>query len=255
MPKDYSFEDIARYLEGQMEKDEIQDFEKTLDEDNSLKMAVASQQETHLAVELYSRSVIKDKVKSIHNQIKSQEIQSSRPGFSVMRIAATVSILLMVGLGYFYVSQNYNSNQLADNAFELYPNRFNNMGERAEGAFNRGLTAYDNKNYDEAISQFKLVEDQNTQFLDAQFYLGVSYLGSDNFSMASTQFEYILARESMYVESAEWYLSLCYLQLDEVEKAKSILQTVVDSGGARATTAQELLDQLNSPLRKLPFIN
>ena len=253
MAQEYSFEEIERYLEGDMDVAEKETFEKLLSGDQGLAKRVKEQREAHNMVELYTRDTIKSRVRYIHDKVKKQ--QSTHTGrFPIMGIAASLALLAIIGIMYTYVSVNYNSQNLAGDAFELYPNRFRTMGEAGQNAFNQGLTAYDRQDFAEAITQFAKLMPDNEKYLDAQFYLGVSYLGAKQYGKAEAPFQLVLGENSLYENSAKWYLSLVYLHLDREGDAKKVLQEIIDGNGPKSQSAKELLDNLNSKLRRLPFI-
>ena len=254
MAKEYSFEEIERYLEGDMDKDEKEIFEKSLSGDNTLAKRVRVQKETHDMVELYTRDTIKHRIKSIHDKAKKQP-KTGFTQFSAISIAASITAVLLVATAILYgLAINYDTQKLADNAFEPYPNRFRTMGEKEQGAFYQGLTAYDQQDYPEAITQFSKVVTGNEKYLDAQFYLGVAFLGSKRYTDALPPLLLVVEENSLYESSAKWYLSLVYLHLEKEEDAKRILREIVDLDGAKSQTAKELLNDLDSDFRKLPFV-
>lgn len=254
MTKEYSFEEIERYLEGDMGREDKETFEKSLSEDNRLAKRVREQKDAHDMVELYTRDTIKHRIKSIHDKTKKQ----SKTGFSqfpAVRIAASITAVLLVAAAILYgLAINYDTQKLADNAFEPYPNRFRTMGENEQGAFYQGLTAYDQQDYSKAITQLSKVVTGNEKYLDAQFYLGVAFLGSKQYAEALPPFLLVIEENSLYESSAKWYLSLVYLHLDKEEDAKIVLKDIVDMGGAKSQIAKKLLDDLDSDFRKLPFV-
>ncbi|MDN5216776.1 tetratricopeptide repeat protein [Fulvivirgaceae bacterium BMA12] len=253
MAQEYSFEEIEKYLSGDMEAGEKQHFEKLLSTDTGFARQVKEHRQTHELVDLYARANIKNRVKSIHDKVKAEQ-KAATGGFSVMKIAASLALLAVVGSLYFYTSYNYNTQHLASNAFEPYPNRFRTMGDSQEDTFARGLKAYDLQDYKEAITQFSQVTADNEKYLDARFYLGVTYLSAGAYAEAVSPLRLVIEENSLYESSAKWYLSLTLLQLDKEEEAKKILQEIVQEGDVKSQPARELLEDLNSGFRKLPFV-
>ena len=253
MAQEYSFEEIERYLDGDMDTAETEHFEKLLSVDSNLARRVKEQKNAHDMVELYARDVVKDRVKSIYDNTKKRQTKSSN-GFSIMKIAASIALVASIGILYSYIVVNYNTQNLAGNAFEPYPNRFRTMGENEQSAFNRGLIAYDRQNYPEAMIQFSSVASEDEKHLDASFYLGVAYLGSKQYEKALSSFQLVIAENSLYESAAKWYLSLVYLHLGREEDAKNMLQDIIDRSDVKSQAAKELLDDLNSNLRRLPFV-
>lgn len=253
MAKDYTFEDIENYLEGGMTAEDQQKFELAVHEDVSLANSLKEQRETHQLVELFARSQIKNKVKSVYDRRQSGK-GVGKAGFPLMKIAAAIALLIVAATIYLFVGFNHNPAYLADQAFEPYPNRFRTMGESEKTDFNKGLDAYDDEDYLEAIARFSKINPEDEMYMDAQFYLGVSNLGSEQYNEALAPFKYVIQQKSLYEGSAKWYLCLTYLQLDQEDEAIKILRSIADEGGKKAKAAQELLDELNSMFRDFPFV-
>ena len=253
MAQEYSFEDIEKYLSGDMEATEKQHFEKLLSADTGFARQVREHRQAHEVVALYARANIKDRVKSIHSRVKSEQ-KTTTNGFSMMKIAASVALLAVVGSLYLYISYNYNTGHLATNAFEPYPNRFRTMGGVGEDTFATGLRAYDLQNYAEAVTHFSQVSVENEKYLDARFYMGVAYLSMEAYTDALSPLKLVIEENTLYEESAKWYLSLAYLHLDMEEEAKKILKEIIEEDGAKSQLAKVLLKNLNSSFRKLPFV-
>ncbi len=253
MAKDYTFEEIENYLAGEMNADEKKAFESALEANQTLVAALKSQKESHGLVEMYARTAIQSKVKSIYDAKKSEESKRNS-GFSVMKIAASLALLLVAGTLYFYFGSMYNPSYLANEAFEPYPNRFRTLGENDNSDFMKGLDAYDEQDYGQAIALLSKIEPENEKYIDAQFYLGVANLGSEQYQNALAPLKFVVTSESLYEGSANWYLCLVYLQLDQEENAKDILRSIAAKGGKKSKVAQELLDKLENKFRDFPLI-
>ncbi len=170
-----------------------------------------------------------------------------------MRIAASLLIVLVAG-GYFFIRNQYRSDNLFSDAFSAYPNQFSVMGSSEKNSFTEGLNHYDNHEYEKAITSFSKIEEGNEYAIPAQLYLGISFLALNQSEESINALEKLIARETTYSDAARWYLALAYLKNDSEEKAISLLEHIVQIRGFQSQQAEKLLQKLKSPLRKMPGI-
>jgi tetratricopeptide (TPR) repeat protein len=83
----------------------------------------------------------------------------------------------------------------------------------------KGFKAYDNGRYEEAISYFEQVEDEQSVLL----YLGNSYLALDKAEEAIPLFEKLIEEYDVFDEQAEWYLVLALLHVGKTYDANKII--------------------------------
>ncbi len=254
MAREYTFEEIESYLEGGMSAADKLAFESALASDQLLAENLRRHKESHAMVEMYARSSIKSKIKAIHDAKLSNASTKKREAFPMMRIAASLALLIVAGALYLYLGSTYSPSHLANEAFEPYPNRFRTLGTNENTDFNKALNAYDEQDYSQAINLFAKIAPDDEKYVDAQFYLGVSNLGSEKYQEALAPLKYVVESESLYEGSASWYLCLVYLQLEREDEAKEILRSIASKGGKKAKIAEELLDKLESRFRDFPFV-
>jgi len=253
MARQYTFDQIEDYLDGNLPEGERLDFEREIESDAELKNEVSRHIQARKLNEFHARQQLKEKVKNIYDQVKAEESPSA--GFSMMKIAAVIALFILAG-GYFYVYQTYSSGKMVENAFEPYPNRYGTMGDQLEDTFIQGMKYYDMENYQKAIDIFREIPESDPQYVPAQFYLGVSCFSGDEPASSITAFQTVIAQDSkLYNEAATWYLSLALLENGDEDKAKEYLREIVNNDEYRADKAQKLLRKLDSPLRYLPGVD
>lgn len=105
-----------------------------------------------------------------------------------------------------------------------------------------GMAAYDAGNYVVAIRNLSLYKNDD----NAQLYLGVSLLLNNESSKAVPILEKLSNNDNpVYAESAQWYLALAYLKLNQVKESEVLLEQLSKEGIYKAKAVQLLgrLDQ------------
>jgi tol-pal system protein YbgF len=97
--------------------------------------------------------------------------------------------------------------------------------------YQEALQAYRTKNYRDAIQKFEtlLASDSRHSLSDnCQYWIGESYYDLQNYQQAIVAFEKVFTHpKSNKDDSAQLKLSMCYLRLNEKEKAKEEFQKLV----------------------------
>lgn len=118
--------------------------------------------------------------------------------------------------------------------------RYVNTPHPSSEAFNAGMRAFHNENYEGAIMFFEQVVDAEPDALDARYYLGMSYLYSGEAQAAKIQFQNIIREDDTfapaYVGLAKASLALNpdYGAGGDLEKAISIDPDYLEAHLARA---------------------
>lgn len=99
-----------------------------------------------------------------------------------------------------------------------------NPNAASEATYQEALDLYEAKNYQEAASKFDL----STQ-PKAALFAGDSYFLLENFTAAATRYQKVIDAKNGSEGHAEYNLALTYLKLDQVDKAKAILEAIAQN--------------------------
>jgi tetratricopeptide (TPR) repeat protein len=110
----------------------------------------------------------------------------------------------------------------------------------------QGMAAYGSKNYAGCIKFFEDYLSKATNDLQVPFYLGISYMATENQNKAEGQFNRLLqSPNGLYYDNSQWYAALIAIDKAEYAKAKDLLTKVVaNKNHTFQTQAEELLDQV-----------
>ena len=109
------------------------------------------------------------------------------------------------------------------------------------------IQAYRVKDFKTSAAIRKTIVDSSEYTPEDQLYLGLSllYQSPPQANDAIMVFETILADDDVKSdEEARWFLALAYLQADQVDAAKEVLQEIVDNNSWNAKNASEIITEL-----------
>jgi tetratricopeptide (TPR) repeat protein len=165
-------------------------------------------------------------------------------------IAASVALILTFGI--FFMGDS--TAKIADRNFEAMQ-----MGTRsatvvesptdaglpataaADATFEEAMDLYKSKQYQAAATKF----DQSAN-PKAALFAGDSYFLLENFSAAAIRYQKVIDAQNGSEDHAEYNLALTFLQLDQVDKAKAILERISQNEEHNfVTKAKATLAELN----------
>ena len=138
-----------------------------------------------------------------------------------------------------------------DRLFDRYYEPIEASDYRQRGQLNEiyddvaeGINHYMEGNFNQSIRLFNELISDPTIRPEVEFFTGLSYLGLGQFQRAKNILEIIIDGNSRYLPEAMWYLCLCYLKTGEVEKSVALLGQLKSYDGMYKEDAQSLLKKL-----------
>lgn len=222
MKNDYKQILIDKYFEQSLSKKEQRQFDMLMQEDESFRGDVQFEESVRKAIE---QDDILDFRKKINHTLRSQNRKAIFKQLTGTYLKYAASVILVVGVGIsvlFYVNSRNSNDYLFSKAYS--ETKVNISQSRISSATSmtiaEAMLNYHEGNYYNAIGYFKELLKKDQKNIAVRFYLGISYMETDNFENASNAFRYIISdQDNLYIEHAEWYLGLCFLKQDELDKA------------------------------------
>ena len=160
-------------------------------------------------------------------------------------VAASI-LILMVGSLVFFLSKP-NSDELYASYYEKYES---SVGTRSDGPANadelvQAILEYDKGNYEVALNQFNEILKNDATNTTARFFAGVSYIELQKFDKAiDNLWKVVNKNDAVFIEQAEWYISLCFIKTNQQEQASVFLTRICKRNGYYKVKAQDLLNKL-----------
>ena len=236
---------IEDYLNGLLTPTDKLAFEADLQTDNSL----LEELELHKRL----RGFVKEnEVQNLKYQVKNWlleeedkeetkiiQLPSAKPkGYFnnnyILRIAAV--LMLVSGVGWYFIRNN-----AAGNETQYLAELSSQNPEQLQGVADERTAwteAFRDKNYQNVIDYLSKKTEQSPEEI---YYLGLSYVVTQQYEKAIEQFTKKSILDSVYVEKADWALALVYLKQKNNDLAKPLLEKIAGSDSEFSEKAKELL--------------
>ncbi|WP_299431989.1 tetratricopeptide repeat protein [uncultured Aquimarina sp.] len=263
-------QDIEKYLNGEMTKEETTVFLKKIDVDPDAKRMLELYQEMdtvydeknwelidrntrYKKVEHYESFLKSDSGKTVSEAIlKAEQSYFEEPHPSKIKqiflYAGAIAAVFVAGL--FLVNQ-FNKNVNGDQLYAEYKNWdvLPSLTLRDGGDDLTNIEKlFRDKRYEESLALLQKYVSEKDKEVNPQLllYIGVTQLELNQNEAAIGSFTKLLNSNTLDVPKAHWYLALCYLKLNDLEKAKSELNLLVRSNiSFQKNKAKELLEKLD----------
>jgi len=162
----------------------------------------------------------------------------------VIQYAAIFAGLILIGTISIYVLRN---NSAQDNTVKYLQEYSPLTTTRAvtsslDNAYNKATEYYKSGNYTEAIKWFNMVIDADMQ---VEFLKGFSHMQIKQYTEAIGSFNKVVKdNDNLFIEDATFYLGVCYVQIGQENRARQMLEGVVNSENRHKKEARKILKKI-----------
>lgn len=230
------FEEIERYLLGEMNPEERVQFERKLGADAKLQDELLIQQKLQAAIELDAWRESLD---------KGAKTRSLRPIWKY-GIAASIIVILGFALWIGFQKSTPDSSDLYAAYFYPDPGLPIPMSSTDTYQFDEGMVSYKEEKYEDALDLWKQLL-ENTPTDTVLYYSAMAELNLGNAKLAAQKLEQLIAIPSgeFYYKSL-WYRSLIYLQEGDLKNAQALLQQLPADNSRRNELLAKIQEQLKA---------
>ena len=161
--------------------------------------------------------------------------------------AVASSIVLMFVFSSLIRHKTYTSQQLYSSYYQPYKNGASVTRSASVSAneLSTALREIDRGDYAGALTLLKIASAKEQDGFSVNFYSGVAYQELGEFKSAINSFSEVVRHgDNLLVEQSEWYIGLCYLRIEEREKAIEQLRGIISRNGFYRDQSSKLLKQL-----------
>jgi predicted Zn-dependent protease len=241
-----TFNDIARYAEGEMTADERSAFESTLASDESLRRQLALYQEVHGSLQQHfsadeQRSPLQDTMQSLRGEFFGAASQPAKViSFKrYLRSAVAVAAILIAVIIIWQPWKPGLLKEFSETSMVAPAER----GDAGDSLLEQAVDAFNKKDYTRAASLLQQVKQQDTASSFVNFYYGVALLQTDHLPEAREIFNQLYAGQSAFKFDAAFYQALGYLKENNKARCKEWLQKI-PADATNYNKAQALLNKL-----------
>jgi len=237
---------IERYNAGEMDEAEKLWFRKELEGNKKLRDEVALRKKADLVLKNHDSVQLRIKLAEIEK--KRAIAQSKNPGkHSTWKYAAAIIAFILIGSVVVLTSGKMTNEELIGKFYKPYEAAAASRSQQAVANedYSRGLEYYNIRDYRNAELYFGKVVSSDRKYIESTMYYGVSKYEEKNYPEAVQKFRIVTDDgDNMYMEDAQWYLALCYLQTNEKEMAVNQLNLIKRSESFYSKPARKILRKM-----------
>lgn len=241
-----TFNDIARYAEGDMTAEERSAFETVLASDESLRRQLALYREVNTSLQQQfsaddRRNQLQESMQSLRSEFFGGASQPAKviPFKRFLRGAVAVAAVLIAVVVIWQPWKASLFETFSDTSMTAPAER----GASADNLLQQAVIAFNSKDYKAAAATLQQVRQQDTANSFVNFYYGVALLHTGQLALARALFNQLYAGQSAFKFEAAFFQALGYLKENDKRSCGVWLQKIpADAPGYNK--AQELLKKL-----------
>ncbi len=242
---------IDKFLNGEMEGEELQWFRGEMEVNPRLSEEVRLQQEVSEAILDDDVMALRDQMNRLFDSdrrtLKKKPERVYSQGMIKYAAASLVAVLIAVASAVYFYGNQPAAEDLFSMHYETYDGVMNVRSGDTEldELMVNAMLQYENREFGSAIVLFEEVLENDPDNIASKFYAGISYMETGQFAKALGSLEDVVEHgDNLFVENAEWYKGLCYVKLEENEKAREYFTRIKDGDGYYSNRAASILESL-----------
>ena len=238
---------IERFNAGEMDVAEKQWFLKELEGNEKLRREVELRKKTDSFLKEHEIFTLKDKLASIEKRREEvrAEHEPGRP--SKMKYAALIIVLAIAGGIALIPGKKLSNDEIMNRYYSAYEMTVSSRSFTAEADpdYLLGMDYYKIHDYRRAAVYFSKVLENNPKDMESTLLQGVSNFETSNYPESKRLFTRVIDdNNNLFIEDAQWFLALCYIRTDEEIKAVEQLQAIRKSNSVYKKDAQKILRKI-----------
>jgi TolA-binding protein len=235
---------IERYNAGEMSDSDKQSFEKKLINDKMLRDEANLRRKTDEILENQNIISLRNKLTSIEKRRESKKhiISTKMPVY--LKYAAVILGIILIGNLSLFRGKNLSGDEIINRYYKVYepPTTSRSSVTEPNSDFTMALEFYNTHEYGKAAALFSKVVESNPKDMQSEFLSGLSNFEDKKYPEAKQSFANVISEnENYFIETAKWYLALCYVKTNEKEKAIQQLEIIKKEGGLYSKDAKNII--------------
>ena len=236
---------IERYNAEEMSDTEKQWFQKELDGNEKLRNEVILRKRTDEVLKKQNVMSLRNKLSEIENTRKevNKPIKSSgKPAY--IKYAAVVAVLVLIGTITLFPGKKLSSEEIMKRYYKAYepPTSQRSIQSATDEDFTLAREFYNTRDYEKAAILFNKVLENKPNDMQTVLLVGVASFEERKYPEAKQSFGRVIEdKNNLYIDQAQWYLALCYLNTDEKDKAIKLLKTIGNESSIYKNDANKII--------------
>jgi tetratricopeptide (TPR) repeat protein len=236
---------IERYNAGEMSDAEKQWFLKELDGNEKLRNEVNLRKRTDKILKNQNVMSLRSKLSEIE-KTRSEAIKPAKNSkkSTFIKYAAVLAGLALIGSITLFSGKHLSNDEILKRYYKAYepPTSQRSANTETDADFTLALEYYNTRDYEKAAVLFNKVLEKKPNDMQTVLLKGVSNFEEQKYPEAKQSFNQVIDnKDNLYIDQAQWFLSLCYLNTNENEKAIQLLKIIVKENGNYKNEANKII--------------
>ena len=246
--KEYDYDMISRYINGEMTADESASFEALMKEDTELRDEVRLYRDIQdsLKTELHPSSGEQDLRNTLEGMneeyFSAQKPKAKIVTFRRTRWISAIAAVLVMGV-LLTVWSPWKKNDLYDQYAETQMPGVSERGSKSDSLLKKAAEEFNNKKFTEAIPLFEQVLTEDKENAMVHYYHAIALLQDGKTESSRNELTTLYNGTSLFRYDAAFYIALSYLKEKNKTACKDWLEKIPADAGSYGK-ARELLKKL-----------
>lgn len=235
---------IERYNAGEMSEAEKMWFLKELDGNKKLQEEVNLRKSADEVLKNQKIIALRNKLSLIETKREVNTPIKKLKRMPYLKAVAFISLLVLIGSITILSEKNLSSEKIMKRYYRTYEASATQRSGQlySNDFFTKGLQCYEIYDYKNAAIYFSKVLESNPEDMQSELLNGVSNFEVKKYPEAKQSFVKVINDDNnLFIETAKWYLALCYIKNNETEKALQQLEIINNEGGLYRSKAKKII--------------
>jgi hypothetical protein len=249
----FNIEEIEGYIHNELTDDEMALFEEELSNNKKLYSEIELIKNIDKAIQENDIIQLRNNlgniaVGNLKEKLSERSISVRFKPLRYTKSIAAASLILLLGIT--GLISRYSSE---DNIYQKFYTKYETTGiSRSSNDMNDqtlsiALQKFNDKDYESALNLLQEVISRDQNNTVGHFYTGVSLQELGRYTNAIKEYEVVVTeKDNLFIEQAEWYIGLCYIQTKENKKAIKQFKKIANSQGFYQQKAVAVLRKMKS---------
>ena len=238
---------IERYNADEMSDAERQWFLKEIDGNDKLRDEINLRKRTDEVLKNQNVISLRNKLAGIEKKREANIPVRNVKKPAYMKYAAVIAGLVLVGNIYLFSGNDLSGDEILNRYYKAYepPITQRSNHTKTDDDFTLAMEFFKTHDYKTAAIYFSKVVESEPRDMYSILLNGISNFENSKYPEAKRSFGTVIDNKyNLYVDQAQWYLALCYVRTDEKEKAVKQLEIIKKEGGVYKNAAKKIIRNL-----------
>jgi tetratricopeptide (TPR) repeat protein len=239
---------IERYNAGEMNEAEKIWFLKELNNNEKLRNEVELRKQTDMLLKSHNIIQLRNKLSEIESKRAAEKPVKNPAKRMSLRYAAVIAGFILVGsITLYFNGRSLTNDEILDRFYKSYEVTSPSRSQQAilNSDYSTAIEYYNVHDYRNAALYFSKVLNTDPKYMESTMLNGISSFEVKNYPDAKSSFIKVIDdNNNLFIEDAQWYLALCYLKTDNQDKAVAHFSAIINSESIYKKDARHIMRKI-----------